>query len=195
MSVVDDRIKMADENTRVLDAMFEAFEGRPILEGMRIEVVEGDVHMTPQRNVHWQIIRRVLHALDDRFGRDTLVMSDVRVDFPGFRNAFCPDVAKFRDGAQPDDEGRWQHADIEFIAEVISKGTAQNDYGPKKTTYAKAEIPLYLIADPYQRKVHVYTQPKNGGYEVESVVAFGRDVDLTDTVLGLTLKTADFPCE
>jgi len=79
------------------------------------------------------------------------------------------------------------------VADVISKGTAHNDHGPKKTAYAVAEVPVYLIADPYQGKCHVFTQPKDGDYVTETTVSFGGDVDLTVTDIGLTLKTDEFP--
>ncbi|MFI8928853.1 Uma2 family endonuclease [Streptomyces sp. NPDC053474] len=193
MSVVEnDRIDMADYNAESLDQWFELIE-RMVPEGIKAEVVEGAVAMVPQRNVHWQIIRRILYALDDRFGRDALVMTDVRIDFPGYQNGFCPDVARFRDGAKPDAEGRWRYEDVEFVAEVISRGTGRNDYGPKKTTYAEAGVPVYLIADPYQGRCHVYSNPKNGEYQAVSKSDFGDEVDLTGTVVDLVLKTADFP--
>lgn len=51
--------------------------------------------------------------------------------------------------------GRWSHQDVAFVAEVISRGTGHNDYGPKKRAYAEAEVAVLLIADPYQGKVHV----------------------------------------
>lgn len=185
---------MADSaNKRALDKMFEALEHEPFLEGYKIEIVEGAVHMTPQRDVHWEITRKLIHALEDRFSRDVKVKSDVRIDFPGYRNGLCPDVAKLRDDAEQDSEGRWRHEDIEFIGEVISRGTAANDYGPKKAVYAGAEIPVYLIADPYQGRVHVYTQPKDGTYHIEMKADFGEQIDLTHTLLDLTLDTAKFP--
>lgn len=121
------------------------------------------------------------------------MFSDVRIDFPGEENGFCPDVAKLRDGATKDETGHWRHEDVEFVAEVISKGTAANDYGPKKAAYATAEVPVYLIADPYQGKRHVYTEPKDGEYLDEHTVAFGVDADLTGTVVGLVLETGGFP--
>lgn len=83
--------------------------------------------------------------------------------------------------------------DVEFVADVISKGTAHNDYGSKKAAYAVADVPVYLIADPYQGKCHLFTQPKDGDYMTETTVSFGGDVDLTLTDLGLTLKTDEFP--
>ncbi|MFH8990722.1 Uma2 family endonuclease [Streptomyces sp. NPDC017940] len=194
MSVAEsDTIRMADENTQSLDAMFDAFEGLPVLEGMRIEVVEGNVHMTPQRATHWEIIWKIVTQLTNRFPQRR-VFSDVRIDYPGDHNGLCSDVTLLAEGAQADDEGRWRWQDVEFVAEVISRGTGMNDYGPKKTAYATAGVPLYLIADPYQGSVHVYAQPKSGDYaETWPPVPFGTDIDLTQTPLGLTLGTADFP--
>ncbi|MER5715116.1 Uma2 family endonuclease [Streptomyces sp. NPDC002132] len=193
MTVVDDRIAMADANTQRLDEWFERLEQMPVPEGFRVEIVGGSVHMTPQRATHWEIIFQIALAVREKSGKGVRVLSDVRIDFPGQENGFCPDVVKLRDSAEADDEGRWRHDDVEFVAEVISKGTAANDYGPKKTAYAVAEVPVYLVADPYQGKCHLYTQPKDGEYLSELSVVFGTDVDMTATPLGLTLKTDEFP--
>ncbi|MFD4611159.1 Uma2 family endonuclease [Streptomyces sp. NPDC058451] len=193
MTVLEDRIEMADANTKRLDEWFERLERMPVPEGFRVEIVGGNVHMTPQRDTHWEIIRRIVRAIEDRFGMDVNVFSDVRIDFPGRENGFCPDVAKLSDSAQKDSEGRWRHEDVEFVAEVISEGTAANDYGPKKAAYAIAEVPVYVIVDPYQGRCRVYTHPKGDDYAIDTKVEFGSDVDLTDTPLGLVLRTGDFP--
>ncbi|NUP21895.1 MAG: Uma2 family endonuclease [Streptomyces sp.] len=184
---------MADANTEGLDEWFERLERMPVPEGFRVEIVGGYVFMTPQRNTHWQIIRRFLWAVEDRFGRDAMVFSDVRIDFPGYQNGFCPDIAMLKESAKQDDEGHWQYQDVEFVAEVISQGTAANDYGPKKAAYAVAEVPVYVIADPYQGRCHVYTHPKDGDYAMRTSVDFGTDIDLTGTVVDLVLKSDDFP--
>ncbi len=162
---------MADANTKRLDEWFERLERMPVPEGFRVEIVGGNVHMTPQRDTHWEIIRRLLCALEDRFGREVIVFSDVRIDFPGRENGFCPDIALLKDSARPDDEDHWRYQDVEFVAEV----------------------PVYLISDPYQGKCHLYTQPKKGEYLTELTVSFGTDIDLTGTVIDLVLKTDDFP--
>ncbi|WP_225824521.1 hypothetical protein [Streptomyces naphthomycinicus] len=52
---------------------------------------------------------------------------------------------------------------------------------------------LCVIADPYQRRCHIYTQPKEGEYEIETTVPFGSGLDLTGTVVGLALRTDEFP--
>ncbi|WP_328682305.1 Uma2 family endonuclease [Streptomyces sp. NBC_00343] len=164
MTVREDRIAMAEVSGELtLDVMFEWLEKMPIPEGIRVEIVGGNIYMPPQRDTHWEIIRRVVRALEDKFGM------------------------------QKSPEGYWQHQDVEFVAEVISKGTAANDYGPKKAAYALAEVPVYVIADPHQGRCHVYTHPKGDDYATETKAAFGDDMDLTGTVVGLTLSTADFP--
>jgi hypothetical protein len=83
MTVLDDRIEMADTDadTKRLDEWFERLERMPVPEGYKVEIVGGTVHMTPQRDTHWVIIRRIVRALEDRFGMKVKVFSDVRIDF------------------------------------------------------------------------------------------------------------------
>ncbi|MEU6508599.1 Uma2 family endonuclease [Streptomyces sp. NPDC046942] len=195
MTVLEDRIEMADAdaNTKRLDEWFERLERMPVPEGFRVEIVGGNVFMTPQRDIHWEIIRRFLWAVEDRFGRNVRVFTDVRIDFPGYQNGFCPDIAMLKDSAKKDDKGHWRYQDVKFVAEVISKGTGPNDYGPKKIAYAEAEVPVYIVADPYVGRCYVYTDPQDGDYEKREAFDFGTDIDLTGTVVDLTLKTDDFP--
>ncbi|MFJ9415770.1 Uma2 family endonuclease [Streptomyces sp. NPDC101227] len=175
------------------DELDELFEQMPAPEGYKVEIVEGTVVMSPQRDIHWQTIRRIVRALEDRFGMDVLVTSDVRIDFPGELNGFAPDVAKFADGSTKDKAGRRRYQDIEFVAEVISKGTATNDYGPKKEAYATAEVPVYVIADPYIGRCRVFTDPQDGEYKSDLTLAYGKPIDLTGTVVGISFPTDEFP--
>ncbi|CAM5599954.1 hypothetical protein GCM10010329_50020 [Streptomyces spiroverticillatus] len=186
-------IRMADTSDEpTLDMMFEWLEPTP--EGYKVEIVEGAVYMSPQRDTHWQIVRRIVRALEDRFGLKVKVTSDVRIDFEGRLNGLAPDVVKLRDDARKDPEtGRWNHRDIEFVAEVISKDTAANDYGSKKATYAAAGVPVYLIVDPCTGEWHLHTLPKGDEYKGSLSLDFGESVDMTGTVLDLTLDTNDFP--
>ncbi|WP_406353094.1 Uma2 family endonuclease [Streptomyces sp. NBC_00658] len=193
MTVLEDRIEMADESEELtLDVLFERLEHMPTPEGYKVEIVEGAIFMSPQRDTHWEIILDIVEQLRTKYPRKR-VKSDVRVDYPGHLNGFASDVTLVAEDAAKSSKGLWSYQDVEFVAEVISKGTGPNDYGPKKTAYATAEVPVYLIADPYQGKCHFYTQPKGDDYTTETTVTFGTDVDLTHTHLGLTLKTHEFP--
>ncbi|MFJ9118005.1 Uma2 family endonuclease [Streptomyces sp. NPDC102394] len=192
MTVLEDRIEMADDGGELtLDQLFESLE-RTTPEGYKVEIVEGGIFMTPQRDTHWEIIADIVEQLRTKYPRRR-VKSGVRIDYPGHLNGFATDVTLVSEDAEKDEKGLWSYQDVEFVAEVISRGTAHNDYEPKKTAYAVAEVPVYLIADPYQGKCHLFTQPKDGDYVSETTVSFGGDVDLTVTDLGLTLKTDEFP--
>jgi Uma2 family endonuclease len=188
-----DRIEMADSGELSLDEMFELLERMPVPEGFKAEIVEGTICMSPQRMTHWKIIRKVLRQLEDHFGDDVEIASDVRIDFPGYLNGFAPDLAKLAEGAVPDKDGHWSHRDVQFVLEVISRGTGDNDYGKKKQAYAAAGVPVYLIVDPYVRQCHVFARPKEGEFRSELTVDFGEPVDLTGTVVDLVLSTEGFP--
>ncbi|MGW5126261.1 Uma2 family endonuclease [Streptomyces sp. NPDC004069] len=193
MSVLEDRITMAEEcNELTLDVMFEWLEKMPVPEGTKVEIVGGNIFMSPQRHTHWQIIFDIARQLSAKYPAQRLA-SDVRIDFPGRLNGFACDVAAMTDRSVQDGKGRWHYRDIEFVAEVISENTAANDYGAKKLTYALADVPVYLIADPYEGACRVYTHPMNGDYATETKLPFGEDLDLTDTPVGLVLRTDEFP--
>ncbi|GHH90784.1 Uma2 family endonuclease [Streptomyces capillispiralis] len=193
MTVLEDRIEMAESGDELtLDMMFEWLEKMPVPEGYKTEIVGGHIFMTPQRDTHFQIIFDLLEQLRAEYPRKRLA-SDVRIDFPGRLNGFACDVAAFADGSVKDSRGHWRHQDIEFIAEVISRDTAANDYGPKKDTYASAGVPVYLIVDPYTGEWHLHTLPKDGTYHAGLSFGFGEEIDLTRTAVGLVLKTDEFP--
>ncbi|MCX4725762.1 Uma2 family endonuclease [Streptomyces sp. NPDC090052] len=191
MTVVDDRIEMADtSDERTLDSMFEWLEPTP--EGFKVEIVGGNIFMSPQRDTHWDIILDIVEQLRAVYPRQR-VKSDVRIDFPGLLNGFASDVVALVEGAAKDEKGHWRYQDIEFVAEVISKNTAANDYGPKKATYATAGVPVYVIADPYTGRWQLHTLPKDDEYHGTVTLDFGYPIDLTGTAVGLTLETGDFP--
>ncbi|MBL1113617.1 Uma2 family endonuclease [Streptomyces sp. 110] len=186
-----DRIEMADSSDELtLDMMFEWLENVP--EGIKVEIVEGNIFMSPQRDTQWDITLDVVEQLRTQYPRKR-IKSDVRIDYPGYLNGFATDVTLIAEGAVKNSRGLWRHEDVEFVAEVISKRTGANDYGLKKGAYATAEVPVYLIIDPYTGRCHLFTEPKDGAYVNERTVSFGDEVDLTNTAVDLTLKTDEFP--
>ncbi|GGZ74576.1 Uma2 family endonuclease [Streptomyces bluensis] len=193
MTVLEDRVVMAELSEELtLDMMFEWLE--PVPEGFKVEIVQGAVYMSPQRQSHWEIILNIVVQLLARYPKSRTA-SDVRVDFPGHLNGFASDVMAFKEGAVKDEKGRWRYEDVEFVAEVISKDTAANDYGPKLETYALARVPVYVIADPYTGECHVHMRPKGGQYRAVLTCDFGDEIDLTDTPVGIVLVTNEFPRE
>lgn len=189
-----DRIElteMAESDELSLDMLFDWLERMPVPKGYKVEIVEGAIYMSPVRDNHWDIILGIVEQLRTKYPRRR-VKSDVRIDYPGHLNGLCSDVTLVKEGASLSEKGLWEYQDVEFVAEVISKDTAKNDFGPKKDAYAAAGVPVYLIVDPYQGECHLYTDPKDGSYRLGPVLKFGDPVDLGDTVVGLTLSSDDF---
>jgi Uma2 family endonuclease len=182
---------MAESEMLTLDVLFDRLEQMLVPEGYKVEIVGGSIFLSPQHGQHWDIIFNIAEQLRAHYARKRL-SSDVRYDFPGYLNGFCPDLAALKEGAEKDDQGQYAYDDIEFVLEVISKPTAVNDYGPKKAVYAEAGTGVYLIVDPYTRRCRLFTNPVDGEYKDEVTVTFGKPLDLTDTVVGLTLTTDDF---
>ena len=90
MTVLEDRIEMAHESEELtLDALFERLEHMPVPEGYKVEIVEGAVFMSPQRDTHWEIILDIVEQLRTKYPRKR-VKSDVRVDYPGTSMASPP---------------------------------------------------------------------------------------------------------
>ncbi|MFE5396351.1 hypothetical protein ACFQ9U_17545 [Streptomyces sp. NPDC056568] len=52
---------------------------------------------------------------------------------------------------------------------------------------------LEKLPVPYSGEWHLHTLPQDGKYHSTVGFGFGVDVDLTGTVVGLTLRTDDFP--
>lgn len=127
MTVTEDRITMAEESDELsLDVMFEWLEKMPVPEGTKVEIVGGNIFMSPQRQHQWEIISAIFEQLRDTYPRKRIA-SDVRIDFPGHLNGFACDLAAMADRSVKDGKGRWRYQDVEFVAEVISKDTAAND--------------------------------------------------------------------
>ncbi|MFJ9854611.1 Uma2 family endonuclease [Streptomyces sp. NPDC101150] len=174
------------------DDLDELFEQMPAPEGYKFEIVDGIGYVSPQRATHWETILDIVEHLRTRYPKKR-VLSDVRIDFPGHLNGFASDVVALVEDWAKDDKGRYRYQDVEFVAEVISKGTALNDYGAKKTAYATAEVPVYVIADPYIGRCRVFTDPQDGEYKSDLTLAYGKPIDLTGTVVGITFPTDEFP--
>ncbi|WP_434099510.1 hypothetical protein [Streptomyces sviceus] len=106
MTVPEHRITMAEsDNTSTLDEMFERLETMPVPEGYKVEIVEGTVYMSPQRDTHWEIIADIYEQSRTKYPRKPL-KSDVRIDYPGHLNGFATDVTVMAEGAAKAEGGQ-----------------------------------------------------------------------------------------
>ena len=60
---------------------------------------------------------------------------------------------------------------------------------PSATIYAASEIPEYWIINLQDYQIEVFEQPKNGDYQVKTILKAGKTA--TSKTIGLSLKVND----
>jgi Uma2 family endonuclease len=173
-------------------AVTETFEGLDVPEGMRAELLRGDIVMTagPDRvhNVNVLLLERQV-PLDRWFPLQT---QDIAV--PGETSEPQPDLVVVEHGAF-EGPGRLVPAPaVTLVVEVVSKNSALRDHVQKRSIYAAGRIPAYLIVDPLEGRCTLLSEPTGTGdsatYKVERTEVFGEPVPVA--VLGLDIETTSF---
>ncbi|GAA1149534.1 MULTISPECIES: Uma2 family endonuclease [Streptomyces violaceusniger group] len=161
MSVQDDILRQTAERAA---AQFEGF---------KIEVVGGQIVMTPQSDIQSWTIRRVQNAAEASGIAEERLLSDVLIQFPG-EPPRVPDVTILEDGAKEP----YSYDDVLAAVEIVSTEDDDNDYVIKLKQYARFGIPTYLIIDPFRGQCTLLTRPKGGTYASRDDYAYGETVTL-----------------
>ncbi|GGO18341.1 hypothetical protein GCM10010116_36960 [Microbispora rosea subsp. aerata] len=174
----------------------ELFDALPPLPGLRIEVIDGRL-VARRRDVpeHAPVAMRLCDALlpltDERRWR--MWAGNVAVALAGTHDLVVPDLV-----LAPPDCPRWGECELlssglALVAEVVSKGSAEDDRVEKPGIYAGGGVPVMLLVDPLTKpaSVTVYSDPKEGRYQVTSTVPFGREIHVPHPI-GFTLDTSIF---
>jgi Uma2 family endonuclease len=164
-------------------------------EGWRVELIEGDIHVTPPANgEHEEIVSETVDQVARR-RRDPNLRSytgiGLRVPGASQSGKVEPDLLLAPKGSFADEETYHDPAPALLVAEVTSPSTGDNDRRKKILGYARAGIPVYLLIDRESGKVVVHAQPEGDKYT--STVAY----DLSAVVplpepLGFELDTGQF---
>lgn len=183
MTAVDDRL--------ITDAV-QAFEDLEVPEGFKAELLRGDIVMTagPDR-VHNRIVLSVLDQIPrDRWER--LQTQDIAI--PGESSEPQPDLVVLENGSEPGPGRLISAPAVTMLVEVVSRNSADADYGIKRSMYAAGQVPAYLIIDPFEAECLLLTEPTGTGedadYKAERRTQFGEPVPLP--VLDLKLETGEF---
>lgn len=183
MTAVDDRL--------ITDAV-QAFEDLEVPEGFKAELLRGDIVMMagPDR-VHNRIVLSVLDQIPrDRWER--LQTQDIAI--PGETSEPQPDLVVLENGSEPGPGRLIPAPAVTMLVEVVSKNSADADYGIKRSMYAAGRVPAYLIIDPFEAECLLLTEPTGTGEDADYTLGrrakFGEPVPLD--VLGIKLETGEF---
>ncbi|WP_374192785.1 Uma2 family endonuclease [Streptomyces sp. MBT62] len=161
-------------------------------EGMRAELLRGEIVLTASPDL---VHNAIVEAVQDQIPRTGWRrLQTQRVAIPEEPSEPQPDLVVIERGTGPD-RGRLMPAEaVTLLVEVVSTNSVHRDYSVKRSIYAAAEVPGYLIIDPVMAQCLLLTEPTGTGedadYRCRRITKFG---DLTPLEpIGIELDTSEF---
>ena len=152
----------------------------------RLELIEGEIVVTPSPSLMHQIVVHRLDVLLDRAIVESglgLVISapfDVYLDE---QNVPQPDLmVVLWDRERVLGSARLESAPS-LVIEIISPSSATKDRVTKRNLYARYGVPEYWLVDPDAKSVTIFSDPQNGRYQAEQTVS---DVAISATIPALS---------
>lgn len=162
--------------------------------GYRMEIVEGNIVMSPLRPFHSETIVRLWTELEAQLGREWGFISDVAIPFSGDFE-FCPDLALIPAAEKNRNLSSYAPDLVELVIEVVSPSSVRNDYEVKDRQYAARGIPNYLIFDPQQGHLVTLWNPGPDGYLGRNTLPYGGKVTVETEIGRLTVDTSRLPVD
>jgi Uma2 family endonuclease len=126
----------------------EEFERMPPVEGLRIELWEGNLDVSAAAQRRWHAI--VMHRIGELFrstGREVSFETGVVLTNRTVRE---PDVSRFRAGVFPGyRRSQFAADDLDCVVEVISPESEKRDRAIKPDEYAAAGIPEFWLVEEH----------------------------------------------
>jgi len=127
-------------------------------DGLRYEILDGEVHVTPSpRPRHQRVSRRLQRMLEDYFEHTSAPgeVFDAPVDvLLGQHDVVVPDLVVVTDPGQVTD--RAIEGAPHLLVEILSPSTANRDRAIKSQRYAEHGVAHYWMVDPVKRTLECY---------------------------------------
>jgi Uma2 family endonuclease len=192
-----DMTAVAHEPTTPAEGLLDIFLSLDTPEGFRAELIEGEIVVTPPPDgEHEKYISRVVRQVIKRSRTDMDVSGNkgLLLERGGAcpRNRAIPDVtfAPLEQDLFGSAESWMPCKGIAMVLEVTST-KPQADREAKRRCYARADIPLYLLADREASSVTLFSAPENDDYREICTRPFGKSLPLPEP-FAFDLDTADF---
>jgi Uma2 family endonuclease len=161
-------------------------------EGHKAEVIEGNIVLSPTPSRHhgkiYSKLHRQLHAL---LPAHLDITTNVTLDMTATDERYVPDLLVVHEDALEGGEWLLDPADAELVVEIVSPSNSRNDRVVKVRGYAASAVPVYLLIDPLEESVTLFSDPSDGMYQQMGRVPFGRSIALPPPCDG-KLDTAAF---
>lgn len=177
------------------DSLRELAERMDGLEGYYVEIIGGALVVSPTPSKkHNGTVRLAMRQVEQQLPDDKVThpVSSVEGE-DGSDDYSSPDLIVVP-GEQDYEEG-WLYPArvVDFAMEVVSKGNPGTDIQIKPGEYARWGIPIYLLIDPRQGTMALYSDPVDGVYQGRHRTRLGDPVTLPEPLEGLRIETSGFP--
>ncbi|MEU8034945.1 Uma2 family endonuclease [Streptosporangium sp. NPDC049078] len=174
----------------------ELYDALPPLPGLRAEVIEGKLVVSPLSGPEYAQVAMRLFAELHRPIKDgdlNAYTGNVAVRVDGSHDLVVPDFV-----LAPEDCPRWGDRELRssgllMVAEIVSPGSIFDDRDRKPAIYASGGVPVMLLINPVvsPATVTVLSDPKEGEYRTSTRVEIGSRLHLPEPV-DFTLDTSIF---
>ncbi|MCI3269735.1 Uma2 family endonuclease [Streptomyces cylindrosporus] len=184
MTAVDDR----PTTTNIV----KIFENLEVPEGFKVELLRGVIVMMAGPDVaHNDIVEAIQDQIPRQRWRRLQTQDIAMLEETSEPQ---PDLVVVERGAGPGHGRLMPSQVITMLVEVVSKTSVDRDYVVKRSIYAAAKVPAYLIIDPVMAQCVLLTEPTGEGedadYRCQRITKFG-DITPLEPV-GIELDTSEF---
>lgn len=110
--------------------------------------------------------------------------NNVTLHMPATDERYVPDLVVMTLARFESDNWLCQARDAELVAEIVSPANARDDRVVKVRGYAASGVPIYLLIDPLEKAVTLFTEPAEVSYQQVSRVPFGAVLALPEPFAG-----------
>lgn len=185
MAIEPPTAKPEKPSTRMPRTARELFDALPPLPGLRVEVIEGKLIVSPagspEHFLRGDELAFVLHRLRKERGWHGGIGPWICIDGP--RDLLQPDYVLW----SPDCK-RWGDEllspGVIMAAEVVSPSSVRTDRKDKRRLYALGRVPVYLLIDPIAESpcVTVHSDFNDGKYRAVNTVSLGKTLHLPEPI-------------
>ncbi|GAA3420949.1 Uma2 family endonuclease [Streptosporangium vulgare] len=174
----------------------ELFDALPPLPGLRAEVIDGRLVVSPLGTPEYARAAMLLFAALRQPIADgdlNAYTGNVVVRVDGSRDPVVPDFVLAPADCPRRGARELPSSGLLMVAEIVSPGSTVDDRDRKPAIYASGGVPVMLLIDPVAAPatVTVLSDPKEGGYRTSARVEMGSRLHLPEPV-GFTLDTSIF---
>ncbi|GAA1917968.1 Uma2 family endonuclease [Streptantibioticus ferralitis] len=177
-----------------LERSHSTLEHLEVPEGYKAEIVNGEIVLWPTRAFHFGTIVELVRQITPQLPETLRYTGDTITPFPEENSELCPDIIILPKAEYEKNSAVYPAEVIEAAFEVVSPSTGSRDYGLKVGAYARAGIPLYIIADPYAAQLVVQHKPIDGEYAYRNIVPYGEKAEVPGD-LPLAIDTSELPAD